>query len=158
VKATAEDIASAGKSPNITSYAVIRTAYVEDPDYIFIVLSIRHKVYGERDKETGITNGIMEVTKFHVYDLKYVSSPDLNYNKALGTGQIQIRDINFVKTEARNTWEFLQLLDQKCIKSKGEEAWLVFAAKYKWIKTEDGVVEGESPLLLEEEEPLDNGL
>ena len=35
VKATAEDIESSGKSPNITSYARIRTAYVEDPDYIF---------------------------------------------------------------------------------------------------------------------------
>ena len=35
VKATAEDIESSGKSPNITSYARIRTAYIEDPDYIF---------------------------------------------------------------------------------------------------------------------------
>lgn len=34
VKATAEDIASSGKSPNITLYARIRTAYVEDPDYL----------------------------------------------------------------------------------------------------------------------------
>jgi hypothetical protein len=35
VKATAEDIESSGKSPNITSFKRIRTAYIEDPDYIF---------------------------------------------------------------------------------------------------------------------------
>ena len=38
VKATAEDIESSGRSPNITSYARIRTAYVKDADYIFIIL------------------------------------------------------------------------------------------------------------------------
>ncbi len=32
VKATAEDIVSSGKSPNITSFARIRCAYIEDPD------------------------------------------------------------------------------------------------------------------------------
>src|SRR5438094_10300112 len=34
VKATAEDFVSSGKSPNITSFRRIRSAYVEDPDYI----------------------------------------------------------------------------------------------------------------------------
>ena len=51
VKATAEDIESSGKSPNITSYARIRTAYVEDPDYIFVVLSLKHRVYSSRNKK-----------------------------------------------------------------------------------------------------------
>ena len=83
VKATAEDIASSGKSPNITSYARIRSEYVNDPDYIFIVLSLKHKVFSERFPETGMTNGVMEVVSYSVYDLKYISERDLSYNPAL---------------------------------------------------------------------------
>ena len=40
VKATANDIPNSGKGPNITSFSRIRTAYVTDPDYMFIILSI----------------------------------------------------------------------------------------------------------------------
>lgn len=94
VKATAEDIVSSGKSPNITSYARIRGEYVNDPDYIFIILSLKHKVFSERLPETGMTNGVMEVVSYSVYDLKYISERDLSYNPALGTGQLQIRDIH----------------------------------------------------------------
>ena len=36
VKATANDIPNSGKGPNITSFSRIRTAYVVDPDYMFI--------------------------------------------------------------------------------------------------------------------------
>lgn len=137
VKATAEDIKTSGKSPNITSFAVIRSEYIEDPDYIFIVLSLKHKVYGERDASTGMTNGIMEVVSASVYDLKYISGPDISYNPALGTGQLQIRDIHYVNIEQRTTWEFLQLLDRKFIRSRGEEAWLALARKHEWIKGEE---------------------
>lgn len=133
VKATAEDIVSAGKNPNITAFAGVRTEYLDDPDYLFIILSLKHRVYSEKAAE-GMTNGIMEVTAYAVYDLKYVSAADLNYNPALGTGQIQIRDIQYVTIERRSTWEFLQMLDAKCIRSKGEEAWLRLARKHKWIK------------------------
>ena len=133
VKATAEDIVSAGKNPNITSFARVRTEYLDDPDYLFIILSLKHRVYSEKAAE-GMTNGIMEVKTFAVYDLKYVSAADLNYNPALGTGQIQIRDIQYVTVEPRTTWEFLQILDAKCIRSKGEEAWLRLARKHGWIK------------------------
>lgn len=136
VKATAEDIVSSGKSPNITSYARIRSAYIEDPDYIFIILSLKHKVYSEKPKKTGMTNGIMEVTSYAVYDLKYISAADLSYNPALGTGQIQIRDIHYVQLQDRTTWEFCQLLDEKFkrSRSKGEESWLALARKHGWIK------------------------
>jgi hypothetical protein len=137
VKATAEDILTSGRSPNITSFARIRSEYLEDPDYLFVILSLKHKVYGERDTATGMTNGIMEVKSSAVYDLKYISAPDLSYNPALGTGQLQIRDIAYVVTEKRTTWAFLQMLDAKCIKSKGEEAWLKLARKYEWIKEEE---------------------
>jgi len=137
VKATAEDIKTSGKSPNITSYARIRNEYLDDPDYIFLILSLKHKVYGERDAATGMTNGIMEVVSQAIYDLKYISSPDISYNSALGTGQLQIRDIHYVTIEKRNTWEFIQLLDAKFIKSKGQEAWLRLARKHAWIKEAD---------------------
>lgn len=134
VKATSEDIPNSGKSPNITSYARIRTDYLVDPDYIFVVLSLKHKVYGEKDVETGLTNGIMEVTSCAVYDLKFVSAADISYNPALGTGQLQIRDIHYIRQEPRNVWEFLQILDAKYIRSKGENAWIELARKREWIK------------------------
>lgn len=134
-KATAEDIKTSGRSPNITSFARIRTEYIKDPDYIFIILSLKHKVYSERDASTGMTNGIMEVVSYAVYDLKYVSASDISYNRALGTGQLQLRDIHYVTiVEKRTTWEFVQLLDAKYIQSKGEPAWLDLARKYAWIK------------------------
>lgn len=139
VKATAEDIESSGKSPNITSYARIRTAYVEDPDYIFIVLSLKHRVYSSRNEDTGLMDGIMEVVAYNAYDLKYLSSKDINYNPALGTGQIQIRDIHYVDLVQRTTWEFCQLLDRKYLQStrRSFEQWIELASKNGWIKTDD---------------------
>ena len=82
VKATAGDFDQSGKSPNITSYERIRNAYIEDPDYIFVILSIKHRVYGECDDKTGLFNGVMEIVKHNAYDLKYISEEDLNYNPA----------------------------------------------------------------------------
>jgi hypothetical protein len=140
VKATAEDIVGSGRSPNITSYARIRSEYLRDPDYIFIILSLKHRIFSEKQVGTGMTNGIMEVVSYSVYDIKYISNADLNYNPALGTGQLQIRDIHYVQLKERTTWEFCQMLDEKYKKSRnhGEEGWLVMAKKYKWIKvTED---------------------
>lgn len=134
VKATAEDIVTSGKSPNITSFARIRCEYLENPDYIFIILSLKHRVYGEADPATGMTNGIMEVTGRAVYDLKYISAADLNYNPALGTGQLQIKDIHYVDVVRRTTWDFIQMIDQKYQKSKGMDAWLRLARKFRWIK------------------------
>ena len=88
----------------------------------------------KKTRKTALTNGVMEITAFAVYDLKYVSASDISYNGALGTGQIQIKDINYVSVEKRTTWEFVQLLDSKFVKSRGEAAWLLFANKYGWIK------------------------
>ncbi len=107
VKATSEDIEGSGKSPNITSFGRIRTAYVEDPNYLFVILSLQHRVYSLKDSKTGLMNGIMEVISHRAYDLKFLSSKDLSYNPALGTGQIQIRDIHYVSVEQRTTWEFV---------------------------------------------------
>lgn len=136
VKATAEDFASSGKSPNITSFARIRSAYAEDPDYLFVILSLKHKVYSVRNHETKLMDGIMEVVKYNAYDIKYLSDPDISYNPALGTGQIQIRDIHYVTIEKRTAWEFCQLLDRKYLASsrRSLENWLELANKFGWIK------------------------
>lgn len=94
VKATSNNIKNSGKSPNITSFSRIRTAYIQNPDFIFIILSIKHKVYNEKNPITSIINGIMELTEFNIYDLKYVSEKDIAYNPSLGTGQIQYIMLN----------------------------------------------------------------
>lgn len=136
VKATSEDIKTSGKSPNITSFSRIRTAYVEDPDFMFIVLSIKHKVYSKKNEKTFLFDGIMEITDFNAYDLKFISDEDLSYNPALGTGQIQIKDIHYVTLVERTTWEFCKLLDKQYMKSSRRtyEDWYREASKFKWIK------------------------
>ncbi len=138
VKATAEDIESSGKSPNITSYARIRTAYVTDPDYLFVILSLKHRVYSVKNIQTGLMDGIMEVVSYNAYDLKYLSARDISYNPALGTGQIQVRDIHYVETVERTTWDFCQLLDKKYLQSnrRSLQQWLDLATKHKWVKTD----------------------
>jgi hypothetical protein len=139
VKATSEDFDNSGKSPNITSYGRIRTAYVEDPDYLFVILSLKHRVYSTRNAGTGLMDGIMEVVAYNAYDLKYLSAADISYNPALGTGQIQIKDIHYVSQEKRTTWEFCQLLDQKYLRSSRRDfgQWMKLARKNGWIKIDD---------------------
>jgi len=137
VKATSKDIEGSGKSPNITSFARIRTEYIKDPDYLFIILSIKHKVYSKRDNASNMAFGIMEVADFNAYDLKFLSKNDISYNPALGSGQLQVRDIHYVTKEVRTTWEFCQILDEKCIASrKGYSEWLRYAKQNHWIKEE----------------------
>ena len=136
VKATANDIPNSGKGPNITSFSRIRTAYVVDPDFMFIILSIKHRVYSERNTVTGLVDGIMEVVDYNAYDLKFISDADINYNPALGTGQIQIKDIHYVSYQYRTTWEMCQLLDQKYLHSTRRTINDFYreAIKNKWIK------------------------
>lgn len=136
VKATADDIPNSGKGPNITSFSRIRTAYVMDPDFMFIILSIKHQVYSERNKVTGLVDGVMEIVDYNAYDLKFISDADINYNPALGTGQIQIKDIHYVSYQYRSTWEMCQLLDQKYLHSsrKSIEDFYREARKNQWIK------------------------
>jgi hypothetical protein len=73
VKATSNNIVNSGKSPNITSFMRIRSAYIEDPNYIFIILSIKYSTYSQKDEENNMMFGIMEVVDFKAYDLKYIS-------------------------------------------------------------------------------------
>ncbi len=135
VKATSKDIENSGKSPNITSFNRIRTMYLKDPDYIFIILSLKHKVFSTKDKETELMMGVMEIVDHNAYDLKYISKSDLSYNPALGSGQLQIRDIHYVDLETRDVWEFCKLLDQKFLNSKkGFNVWYEYALQHGWIK------------------------
>ena len=136
VKATANDILDSGKGPNITSFSRIRTAYVTDPDFMFVILSIKHRVYSERSRETGLVNGIMEIVDYNAYDLKFISDADINYNPALGTGQIQIKDIHYVTYQYRTTWEMCQLLDRKYLHSSRRtiDDFYREARKNQWIK------------------------
>lgn len=137
VKATANDIPKSGKGPNITSFSRIRTAYVKDPDFMFIILSIKHQVYSQRNSQTGLVDGVMEVVDYNAYDLKFIGDADINYNPALGTGQIQIKDIHYVTYQYRTTWEMCQLLDQKYLHSSRRtiEDFYREAVKHRWIKS-----------------------
>lgn len=136
VKATSEDIKGSGKSPNITSYPRIRTAYVEDPNYIFVILSLKHKAIVVENQDTHMMEGVMEIVGHNVYDLKYISEPDITYNPALGKGQFQIPKIQSVNLVKRNTWEFCQLLDKKYLNSskRSPEQWLHEATENGWIQ------------------------
>ncbi len=136
VKSTANDIVNSGKSPNITSFSRIRTAYVQDPDFLFVILSIKHNLYSQKNPKTDLIDGILEIVGYNAYDLKFVSEADINYNPALGTGQIQIKDIHYVTKEYRTTWEMCQLLDQKYLHSsrKTVEDFYREAKKNRWIK------------------------
>jgi hypothetical protein len=81
--------------------------------------------------------GVMEIVDFNAYDLKFLGKNDISYNPALGSGQLQVRDIHYVTKEIRTAWEFCQLLDEKCIASrKGYAEWLRYAKQNCWIKDE----------------------
>ena len=81
-------------------------------------------------------DGIMEVKSFNAYDLKYISSSDISYNPALGTGQLQIRDIHYIELEKRTAYDFCKLLDKKYLNSgrRSIESWYKLASKNGWIK------------------------
>ena len=139
VKATSLDIEASGKSPNITSFERIRSAYIINPDYIFIILSLKHRVYSRRNAETTMMDGIMEVITYNAFDLKYLDAKDLSYNPSLGSGQIQVKDIHYITIKKRTAWEFCQLLDSKFLASsrRNFENWHVMAKRHGWIKRDE---------------------
>lgn len=135
VKATANDILTSGKSPNITSFLKIRSAYVEDPDFMFIILSLKHSFY-TITQENSVKQNLV-IKQVNTYDLKGIATSDYNINPSLGTGQMQIRDIHYVEEcEYKSTWEFCQILDYKFMRAKRNtrERWLGYATKSNWIK------------------------
>ena len=87
--------------------------------------------------EWGLVNvEALERLKYNVYDMKYMSDANISYNPALGTGQIQIKDIHYVSIQKRTAWEFCQMMDKKYLAStkRSYESWLELANKYAWIK------------------------
>lgn len=52
-----------------------------------------------------VSNGIRDDLN-NPYDLKFISDNDINYNPALGTGQIQIKDIHYVTYQERKHGNF----------------------------------------------------
>lgn len=98
--------------------------------------TILYEEYSQKNLKTGLMDGIMEVVKYNAYDIKYLSDSDISYNPALGTGQIQIRDIHYVTIVKRTAWEFCQLLDKKYVSSSKHsfEDWLKLAKQNNWIK------------------------
>lgn len=135
VKATANDIKTSGKSPNITSYLKIRSAYVEDPNFMFIILSLKHSFYSDTKGDSVKQN--LVVKEVNTYDLKGISSSDYTINPALGSGQMQIKDIHYVEEcDYISSWEFCKILDYKFISSKrnDRDRWLEYAEKNGWIK------------------------
>lgn len=136
VKSTTDTIKKSGKSPNITSFAKIRSAYLEDPDFMFIILSVRYHPYSETNLETGFAKGVIDLSDFHSYDFKYLSENDFTINPALGTGQVQIKDIHYINIEKRSTWKLIRILDDKYIHSSRRtfDDWKKEAQKNKWIK------------------------
>lgn len=135
VKSTVDTIKNSGKGPNITSFAKIRSAYVKDPDFMFVILSIRYHAVSITE-DTGNATGILQLNDFHSYDFKYLSKNDFSINPALGKGQIQIKDIHYVNITPRTSEELVRLLDDKYISSSKHtfEGWLREAKKNKWIK------------------------
>ena len=103
---------------------------------MFIVLSIKHRVYSRRNKTSGLIDGIMEIVDYNAYDLKFISDEDISYNPALGTGQIQIKDIHYITLQYRTTWQMCKLLDRKFLSSSRRtfEDFYREAVKHKWIK------------------------
>lgn len=134
VKATAEDIKTSGKSPNITSFIKIRSAYVNDPDLLFIILSLKHSVYSDTTGEK--IKQFVVIKKVNSYDLKHLSPDDFNINPALGSGQLQIKDIHYVAEKKHTTQEFCELLDSKFMRAEvnSREKWMGYAEKNGWIK------------------------
>lgn len=61
----------------------------------------------------------------------------MNYNPALGTGQLQIKDIHYVEEEKKTTEEFIKMIDNKYINSKGIDPWFVLAKKFNWLKLDE---------------------
>src|SRR5699024_4915079 len=135
VKSTSYDIKSSGKSPNVTSYARIRDAYTKNPNFIFIIISLKHSLTTLTTDDSEIIDGFFEMQDFKAYDLKNLSDNDISYNPSLGTGQLQIKNIHDVENIERTSSEFCEMLDKKYINSskRTKEDWLAEARKHKWV-------------------------
>jgi hypothetical protein len=140
VKATAKDIKGAGQGSNLTSYAKIRSQYLLDPDYIFVVLALEHAVHSHVLADGRIESAIV-IKSCSVFDLKALSERDITLNPALGHGQLQMRDMLDIEPEClRSAAEFCAILDAKFLAKNTEAKLHKLALKKGWL-TPDLAVE-----------------
>jgi hypothetical protein len=110
-KATSLDIKTAGKNPNLVSFGKIRSLFLQKPQLIYILLSFKH----------SLSNQGIIVKSVEAFELKDIATSDIVYNKRLN--QLQLRDIFNVRPESRTVNDFIALIDEKFIRSRGKEEW-----------------------------------
>ena len=64
---------------------------------LFLIFSIKYSVNKETTGDDGYSTDKLIIKNFNIYDFKFIADNELSYNPALGTGQIQIKDIHNVK-------------------------------------------------------------
>ena len=110
-KATSLDIETSGRNPNLVSFGKIRSLYLKKPYLIYIIVSFKHSL---SERGTIIKN-------VEAFELKDLAASDIVYNKRLN--QLQLRDIFNVRLEPRTVDEFIKLIDEKFIRSRGRRDW-----------------------------------
>lgn len=105
----------AGKSSNLTSFRKIRPHYLDNPNSIFLILSVKNGPYIEARQRKGF-----EMTSFNVFDLKLVKDSELKFNTAMGD-QFQIGNSMKVTQVERTTADFIKLIDSKYIEKYSKE-------------------------------------
>ncbi len=96
------------------AYGKIRTAYIGNPDYIFIILSLNIEIYSKRNDDTGLMDGTMKVVDYNAYDLKYLSPWDI---LPWALAKFNLGASITLRLNYEQIWEFCQLLDKKYLHS-----------------------------------------
>ena len=110
-KATSLEIETSGKNPNLVSYGKIRYAFTLNPRLIYMLVSFKH-----RRHELGI-----EISSVDLVELKDLHEGDIVYNRRLN--QLQLRDIRQIRVQPRTVDEFIRIIDEKFIRSRGKGEW-----------------------------------
>lgn len=102
---------------------------------LFLIFSIKYSVNKETTGDDGYSTDKLIIKNFNIYDFKFIADNELSYNPALGTGQIQIKDIHNVKIKQRNVDDLLRLLDTKYLNSSKRtfSDFRKLAVKNKWL-------------------------
>lgn len=117
---------AAGKGSNLTSYRKIRPFYVNNSEAIFLFMAFKYRSF-----TTGAKRGGFIITGFSIFDLKYVASDELFFNRRMGD-QFQIKDSANVRQVYRSGQEFISMIDLKYQNAYSESEWNTLAKRYKW--------------------------
>lgn len=136
--ASLEKGASAGKGSNITSFRKIRPHYVNNPNSIFLCLSVKNLPYKENGKRKGF-----DFVGIHLFDIKLVSQNELKLNKRMGD-QFQISNSTNVTQVDRSTEDFINMIDSKYINAYSiEQLNELIKNNYKTKKKSSAIIEDE---------------